>query len=244
MAQLFFKYGAMNSGKSIEILKVKHNYEEQGKNVILMTSALDTRDGVGKVSSRIGISEDAIAISPKDNILDTERCSEWKVKNIRCILVDEAQFLTKEQVIDFAFIVDRLDIPVMAFGLKNDFQNNLFEGSKELLIQADKIEEIKTICWYCHKKAIMNLRLLDGEPVYDGEQVQIGGNESYLPVCRKHFRNPEKTKAQILSLFKDLKKGETTIRKGYCGRRDESGFVEVYLGNKATSWTVAPEDIR
>ena len=244
MAQLFFKYGAMNSGKSIEILKVKHNYEEQGKNVILMTSALDTRDGVGKVSSRIGISEDAIAISKNDSVTDVLLSLKGEAKNIECILVDESQFLTEKQVLDLAYIVDEFNIPVMAFGLKNDFQNKLFEGSKELLIQADKIEEIKTICWYCHKKAIMNLRLLDGEPVYDGEQVQIGGNESYLPVCRKHFRNPEKTKAQILSLFKDLKKGETTIRKGYCGRRDESGFVEVYLGNKATSWTVAPEDIR
>lgn len=191
MAQLFFRYGAMNSGKSIDILKVAHNYEEQGKKVALLTSALDNRDGVGKVSSRIGVSHPAIPISKDTEVRDTlidyeERCGF----EVSCILIDEAQFLTYEQVADLAQIVDDLNIPVMCYGLKNDFMNQLFEGSKALLIYADKIEEIKTLCWYCTKKATMNLRMRNDKPLYFGEQIQIGGNESYKPVCRKHYHNP------------------------------------------------------
>ena len=187
MAQLYYKYGTMNSGKTIEILKVAHNYEEQGKPVVIMTSALDTRDGYGIVSSRIGMRREAVAITDNMDIFNF-------IKNLPeksyCVLIDESQFLSKENVYDLARVVDDLDIPVMAFGLKNDFQNHLFEGSRELLLLADKIEEIKTICWYCHKKAIMNMRVVDGKPVYAGEQIQIGGNESYLPVCRNHYHHP------------------------------------------------------
>lgn len=191
MAQLFFRYGAMNSSKSASLLMVKHNYEENGKNVLLLTSALDNRDGVGKVSSRVGISSPAVAISKEekiDHILikEEDRC----FIEFDCILVDEAQFLTKEQVKQLALIVDARNMPVICYGLKNDFQNNLFEGSKALLTYADKIEEIKTLCTYCKKKATMNLRLHDEKPVYHGEQVQIGGNESYSPVCREHYYNP------------------------------------------------------
>lgn len=188
VAQLFFTYGAMNSGKSIEILKVAHNYEEQNKPVAIFTSALDTRDGIGVVASRIGLKRRAVAVSKDTNIYD-------QVKNlphrIHCVLVDEAQFLTKEHVRQLVKIVDELKIPVMAFGLKNDFQNELFEGSKYLLLYADKIEEMKTICWFCDRKATMNLRIAQGHPVYAGEQVQIGGNESYYPVCRHHYFHPD-----------------------------------------------------
>ncbi|MDE7491710.1 thymidine kinase, partial [Streptococcus agalactiae] len=106
------------------------------------------------------------------------------------ILIDECQFLSKKNVYDLARVVDDLDVPVMAFGLKNDFQNNLFEGSKHLLLLADKIDEIKTICQYCSKKATMVLRTENGKPVYEGDQIQIGGNETYIPVCRKHYFNP------------------------------------------------------
>lgn len=187
MAQLFFKYGAMNSGKSIEILKVANNYEEQGKKVLLFTTSADDRAGLGRISSRIGLSRDA------NVIYEDTRLFEW-VKELdqkpACVLIDEAQFMSKEHVEDLARIVDRLDIPVMAFGLKNDFMNELFEGSKYLLIYAEKIEEIKTICWFCHKKATMNMRMSEGRPVYEGEQIQIGGNESYYPVCRKHYFDP------------------------------------------------------
>ena len=190
MAQLFFKYGTMNSGKTIEILKVAHNYEEQGKKVLTLTSALDTRYGVGKVASRIGIEREAIAINEDTDVLKLILDSIEGVQYY-CILIDEAQFLNKQQVLDLASIVDKYNIPVMAFGLKNDFQNKLFPGSEALLIYADKIEEIKTICWKCHKKATMNLRLVDNKPIYAGEQIQIGGNESYLPVCRNHYFNYE-----------------------------------------------------
>lgn len=187
MAQLFFKYGAMNSGKTIEILKVAHNYEEQNKPVVIMTSGIDDREAVGTVSSRIGLKRDAIPIFDETNVYDT-------IKNLAltpyCILIDESQFLKKEHVCQLADIVDQLNIPVMAFGLKNDFRNELFEGSQYLLLYADKIEEMKTICWFCHKKAIMNLRVANGKPVYTGEQIQIGGNESYFPVCRQHYHNP------------------------------------------------------
>lgn len=188
MAQLFYRYGAMGSGKSIDILKVKYNYEETGRNVLLMTSALDTRDGTGRVSSRIGIDQPAVAIGPEDNIIRLIRKTQEKyVASFDCILIDEAQFLSSRQVTQLTDIVDTMDVPVICYGLKNDFQNNLFEGTAALLAYADKIEEIKTLCSYCSKKATMNLRLHNGKPVYHGEQVQIGGNESYKPVCRRHY---------------------------------------------------------
>lgn len=188
MAQLYYRYGAMNSGKSIEILKVAHNYEEQGKTVRLYTNAIDDRDGVGYVSSRVGLRREAYVISKHTDLYaDIMALPENQYPS--CILIDEAQFLTRHQVKALTMIVDYLGIPVIAFGLKNDFQNNLFEGSEQLLLHADKIEEMKTICWYCGKKATMNLRLVNGKPTYHGEQIQIGGNESYKPVCRRHYNN-------------------------------------------------------
>ena len=189
MAQLFFKYGAMNSGKTIEILKVAHNYEEQNKPVLIMTSSVDNRDGKGVVSSRIGLRRKAVAISEQTNIIANVKALDYTPA---CVLIDESQFLKKEHILQLIKIVDDYGIPVMAFGLKNDFQNELFEGSKYLLLYADKIEEMKTICWYCHKKAIMNLRMINGKPIYTGDQIQIGGNESYVPVCRKHYHQPPK----------------------------------------------------
>ena len=188
MAQLYYKYGTMNSGKTIEILKVAHNYEEQGKPVVIMTSALDTRDGFGFVSSRIGMRRKAVPIAADMDIFTYVASLPQKPY---CVLIDECQFLSKDNVYDLARVVDELNIPVMAFGLKNDFQNELFEGSKYLLLLSDKIEEIKTICQFCSKKATMVLRTEKGQPVYDGEQIQIGGSETYIPVCRKHYFHPE-----------------------------------------------------
>lgn len=190
MAQLYFRYGAMNSGKSIEIIKVAHNYEEQGKSVIIMTSALDTREDFGTVASRVGLQREAEVIFDNSNVF--EMVNEVD-PDASCILVDEAQFLKREHVRQLTRIVDEMGIPVIAFGLKNDFQNNLFEGSQALLEYADKIEEMKTICWFCGRKAIMNMRIHDGKPVYEGEQVQVGGNESYYPVCRFHYYSPDLT---------------------------------------------------
>jgi thymidine kinase len=207
----------MNAGKSIDILKAAHNYEEGGKRVILLTSSLDNRYGTGKIASRIGIEKPAIAVSQDESILDL-----WEgihrafcVSNyltdgdfgISCILADEAQFFTEEQVKELAFIVDNYNIPVLCYGLKNDFQNNLFTGSSALLRYADKIEEIKTICLLCdgnghERKATMVLRTEDGKPTYTGEQVKIGGNESYVPVCRKCYNNPDLTKLEKLQKVK------------------------------------------
>ena len=188
MAKLYFRYGTMNSGKSMDILKVKHNYEEQGKPVVLMTSGVDDRSGRGIIASRIGLERKVKPIMDDTNIYNYVNKMDRK---IYCVLIDEAQFLKKEHVLQLIKIVDELNIPVMAFGLKNDFRNELFEGSKYLLIYADKIEEMKTICWFCPHKATMNLRIHNGKPVYEGEQVQIGGNESYYPVCRKHYFHPQ-----------------------------------------------------
>lgn len=188
MAKLYFNYGAMQSSKSANLLMVAHNYESQGKEVLLITPAIDDRRDVGVIHSRVGIESYAYAIFKEDNLLDIVNEDLKEGMEINCILVDESQFLTREHVIQLSEIADYFKIPVMCYGLKNDFQNRLFEGSEALLLYADKIQEIKTICAkdHCGKKAIMNLRLNDGTPVYDGEQIQIG-DEEYVPVCRKHY---------------------------------------------------------
>ena len=188
MAKLYFNYGAMQSSKSANLLMVAHNYESQGKEVLLLTPAIDDRRDVGVIHSRVGIESYAYAIFEEDNLLDIVNEDLKEGMEINCILVDESQFLTREHVIQLSEIADYFKIPVMCYGLKNDFQNRLFEGSEALLLYADKIQEIKTICAKdsCGKKAIMNLRLNDGAPVYDGEQIQIG-DEEYVPVCRKHY---------------------------------------------------------
>ena len=195
MAQLFFRYGAMSSGKTIEILKVAHNYEAQGRRIALMTSGLDNRSGVGTVASRIGLHRKAIPITSEMNLFEyIKKMNDHDLADgdgkLACVLIDEAQFVKRQHVLECAKIVDDFNIPVMTFGLKNDFQNHLFEGSENLLIFADKIEEMKTICPYCGHKATMNLRVNNGKPVYEGEQVQIGGDESYYPVCRYHYFHP------------------------------------------------------
>lgn len=187
MAQLFFRYGAMASGKSIEILKVAHNYEVQQRKVLLLTSALDDRTEVGEIASRIGLTRPAQAISDQDDLFALIQ----NESDIAAVLIDEAQFMTKDQVMQLTRVVDEINIPVLTFGLKNDAFNNLFPGSEALLIYADKIEEMKTLCSFCGHKATMNLRLTDGQPVYEGAQVQIGGDDSYLPVCRQHYNHPD-----------------------------------------------------
>lgn len=191
MAQLFYRYGTMNSGKSIELLKVAHNYEEQGKRVIIMTSAIYTRSGFGKVESRIGVSKPAIAITSEMDVYGELVEIIDQYEKVDCILVDESQFLSRENIIDLSLIVMNEEVPVICYGLRNDFQNNLFKGSEALLTFADKIEEIKTICHFCNKKAVMNARIVDGIPVYSGEQIVVGGNEDYLSVCRNHYYNED-----------------------------------------------------
>ncbi len=183
MAQLYFRYSTMNAGKSIEVLKIANNYEEQGKRVLLFTHRIDDRYGVGRITSRIGPSRDAIAIDDTLDIFEETAAH----RPLHCVLVDEAQFVNRAHVLQMCRIADELNVPVICYGLKTDFQAHLFPGSEALLCYADKVEEVKTVCWYCNRKALFNMRVQNGQPVREGEQVLIGGNESYVPVCRKHF---------------------------------------------------------
>ena len=163
MAQLFFKYSTMNAGKSIELIKVAYNYEERGKRVFCLTPKVDSRYGEGVIASRVGLQRTAVAISEDMDILEVFMRENEK-QPIDCVLVDEGQFLKKHHVEELVEIVDSLNVPVMVYGLKNDFKNELFEGSYYLLVYADKIEEIKTICW-CGRKATMVARVEDGKLV-------------------------------------------------------------------------------
>jgi thymidine kinase len=182
MAQLYFRYSTMNAGKSTEVLKIAHNYEEQNKTVLLFTPAIDDRYGKGIITSRMGFQREAIII---DSRMDMYAMAEEK--HPACILVDEGQFLTREQVIILTKIVDTLNIPVIVYGLKNDFRNRFFSGSEALMLFSDKIEEIKAVCWHCSKKATMLIKYKDGTPVNDGPQIEIGGNDKYVSVCRKCY---------------------------------------------------------
>ncbi|MDO4282123.1 MAG: thymidine kinase [Clostridia bacterium] len=184
MAKLYFRYGAMGSGKTIDLLKVAYNYEERDQKVIILTSGIDDRYGLGKVTTRIGLQKDAEIFKQDTNIYNLVRDYGYIAD---CILIDEAQFLNKKQVEEISDIVDKLDIPVICYGLRADFRLNFFEGSKYLMEIADKIEEIKTIC-ECGAKATCNMRLIDGKATNKGEQILIGGNDSYKSVCRKCYK--------------------------------------------------------
>ncbi|MEG0919632.1 MAG: thymidine kinase [Anaerovoracaceae bacterium] len=187
MAQLYYKYSTMNAGKSIELIKVAYNYEERGKRVLVLTPKVDTRYGEGVITSRVGLQRSAIAITEDTNILEIFIRENEKHK-IDCVLLDECQFLKKHHIQELVEIVDSLNVPVMAYGLKNDFRNELFEGSYYLLAYADKIEEIKTICW-CGRKATMVARIVDGKFVKEGEQILVGGDDLYVSLCRKHYND-------------------------------------------------------
>jgi len=187
LAQLYFYYSAMNAGKSTSLLQSSYNYRERGMNTLVMTASIDDRYGVGKVASRIGIETEAQVFASDDNLANMIQ-AELKEQPLHCILIDESQFLSKEQVRQLTHVVDNLDIPVLCYGLKTDFQGELFTGSQYLVAWADKLVELKTIC-HCGRKANMVVRLDgEGKPMQEGEQVAIGGNESYESVCRKHFR--------------------------------------------------------
>ncbi|PRM14704.1 Thymidine kinase [Haemophilus influenzae] len=187
MAKLYFYYSTMNAGKSTTLLQSSYNYRERDMNTLVYTAAIDDRFGVGKVTSRIGISQDAFLFRSETNLFD-EINAHLKKEKVHCVLVDEAQFLSKQQVYQLSNIVDKLKIPVLCYGLRTDFQAELFEGSKYLLAWADQLEELKTIC-YCGRKANFVLRLNDqGEVIKEGAQIQIGGNDSYLSVCRLHYK--------------------------------------------------------
>jgi thymidine kinase len=187
MAKLYFYYSTMNAGKSTTLLQSSYNYRERNMNTLVYTAAIDDRFGIGRVTSRIGISEQANTFA-RDTDLFTEIQQYLAKAPLHCILVDEAQFLTKAQVYQLSDVVDKLNIPVLCYGLRTDFQAELFEGSRYLLAWADQLEELKTIC-YCGRKANFVLRLNEqGDVVKQGDQIQIGGNDSYLSVCRLHYK--------------------------------------------------------
>lgn len=196
MAKLYFSYSAMNAGKSTILLQAAHNYEERGMKTMLFTAFVDTRYGVGRISSRIGLASDAHTFDGDTDLFKPIKEAN-AVAKLDCILIDEAQFLSEEQVLQLGRVADELSIPVMCYGLRSDFQGKLFPGSAALLAVAEDLREIRTICW-CGRKATMNLRLgADGKAVTEGEQVLIGGEESYLSVCRKHWVTKETQAAQL-----------------------------------------------
>lgn len=190
MAKLHFYYSAMNAGKTTTLLQSNYNYQERGMNTLLFIPSIDTRHALGIISSRIGLQNEAHAFEKNFNFFTFVKDHTQKQK-ISCILIDEAQFLNKEQVFQLTRIVDELKIPALAYGLRSDFMGEPFEGSKYLMALAEEITEIKTIC-HCGRKATMNARIDEnGCVLREGEQVEIGGNDRYIALCRKHYMSGE-----------------------------------------------------
>lgn len=183
MAQLYFYYSAMNAGKSTALLQSDYNYHERGMKTRLLTAQLDNRFGEGRIASRIGLEKPSDMFNSDTDLISWVR----EQADVDCILIDEAQFLTRKQVDDLALVVDQLDIPVLCYGIRTDFQGELFSGSERLLAIADKLTELKTVC-HCGRKAIMVVRMDEnGQAMAEGAQVEIGGNERYVSMCRKHY---------------------------------------------------------
>ena len=187
MAKLYFYYSSMNAGKSTNLLQSSYNYRERGMNTLVLAPLLDDRFGVGRVTSRIGIESEAITFVGDTDLFELIE-KHNRASRLHCVLVDEAQFLTREQVFQLSELADKLGIPVLAYGLRTDFQGEPFEGSKYLLAWADTLNEIKAIC-HCGSKATMVVRLdAEGRAVTEGSQVEIGGNDRYVSMCRRHFK--------------------------------------------------------
>jgi len=193
MAKLYFYYSSMNAGKTTTLLQSEYNYRERGMQTLILTPQLDNRFETGQVTSRIGLAQTAHAFNQVENLHEVVTASIEKAP-VHCVLVDEAQFLTRKQVFELGEVADRFDIPVLCYGLRTDFQGNLFDGSQHLLAWADNLVEIKTIC-HCGRKATMVLRLdSEGRVIKQGEQIKIGGNDQYISVCRKHFKEGQTTR--------------------------------------------------
>jgi len=182
VAKLYFRYGTMDSAKSMNLLAVAHNYRKQGKRVVLMKPRLDTRFGAEKISSRSGLEATADLMTDEDTVLDPRDFA-----GLDCILVDEAQFLPPSVIDDLRRITVDPGVPVICYGLRTDFKTKLFPGAQRLMELADGIEEVKVTCQYCQKKAICNLRFVNGAPTVEGPQIQLGAEESYAPVCWAHY---------------------------------------------------------
>jgi thymidine kinase len=186
MAKLYFYYSSMNAGKSTALLQASYNYQERGMNTLVLTPSIDNRYGAGKVTSRIGLQADAEVIGPTEDVFEKVKTAS-ESGSLHCVLVDEAQFLSKAQVQQLGMISDHLNLPVLAYGLRTDFRGEPFEGSKYLLALADNLKEIKAIC-HCGSKATMVVRLDDdGHAITSGDSVAIGGNDQYVSMCRLHF---------------------------------------------------------
>jgi len=187
MAKLYFHYSTMNAGKSTALLQASYNYIERGMQTFLVTARLDGRAGLGRIASRIGIAAEASCFSQNTDMFDLLK-DRLESGPCACVFVDESQFLTEAQVWQLARAVDDLGVPVMCYGLRVDFRGQLFPGSAALLALADEMREVRTIC-HCGKKATMVVRMgPDGKALHDGAQVQIGGNETYVSLCRRHWR--------------------------------------------------------
>lgn len=187
MAKLYFHYSTMNAGKSTVLLQAAHNYRERGMETYLLTAAFDDRGGQGRIASRIGIGEDADTFARGEDVF-AKIAARLERGKVACIFIDEAQFLEPDQVWQLVRVVDDLGVPVMCYGLRVDFRGELFPGSASLLALADEMREVRTIC-HCGKKATMVVRMgEDGHALKDGAQVQIGGNETYVSLCRRHWR--------------------------------------------------------
>ncbi|GGH34393.1 thymidine kinase [Cribrihabitans marinus] len=187
MAKLYFNYSTMNAGKSTVLLQASHNYRERGMDTYLMTAAIDGRAGAGRIASRIGIGCEADTFRTDDDVFAMIR-ARLERGAVACVFVDEAQFLSEAQVWQLARVVDDLHVPVLAYGLRVDFRGKLFPGSATLLALADEMREVRTIC-ACGRKATMVIRQdAEGRPITEGAQVQIGGNETYVSLCRRHWR--------------------------------------------------------
>lgn len=187
MAKLYFHYSTMNAGKSTVLLQAAHNYMERGMVPYLLTAQFDNRAGDGRIASRIGIGQDADTFAPSEDLLAKIK-ARLALGPCACIFIDESQFLEEKQVWQLARAVDDLNVPIMCYGLRVDFRGQLFPGSATLLALADEMREVRTIC-HCGKKATMVVRQgADGKALRDGAQVQIGGNETYLSLCRRHWR--------------------------------------------------------
>ena len=188
MAKIHFFYSTMNAGKSTALLQSNHNYKENGMDTMLFIPKADADKNNGFIESRIGLNAKAVVVDLDFDFY--EYVKKNKTENIHCILIDEVQFLSKDQIIQISKVTDTLNIPAMCYGIRTDFRGELFEGSKYLLALADNLVELKTVCSMCPRKAIMVVRLdQDGKVLTEGQKIQIGGNETYQVVCRKHFRS-------------------------------------------------------
>ncbi len=191
MAKLFFKYGTVFSAKSLNLIATAHNYQTQGKRVLLLIPEIDTRSE-GKIATRAGFEMEAEIIGDTTNILDVYHEHQKRHEKIDCVLVDEVQMMKREHIDQLREITLLYKTPVICYGLRVSYTLELFEATERLLGLADKLEEIKTVCWFCNSKATHNLKLVDGEPQYSGNPIDIGGLEKYVPVCYEHYANPPK----------------------------------------------------